>query len=316
MSQDFFTRYVTYKEFVIYHNDFNEFDLDGNGALSFDEIKGLLNHQLGRDPTEEEANTFFAEADLDHDGRLCLNEYLVSLLGSEWEFDRASLPPPAPLWQPNEEEEEDQEQEEELIVISTQKEINTQRNLPCGEEVLKVMAEIIELNPHLASTAEGSKKIDEPSVTKEGKLKSWQLGSHGLEALPASFGRLKFEGNLILCQNHLKSLPDTFGNLQVAGLLDLDFNPLTSLPASIGSLKVGSLSLSHCKLAKLPESFSNMEIHGDLALQGNPLRPVGVPSSFRDLRPEGTVLLDTNQIKRLKAKQLLDGLPVSEQVLS
>lgn len=64
----------------VYSEDFAKFDADGDGFLDEGEVKQLLEHQLGRKPTDEELSSYFSELDTDSDGKVSLDEYLKSLV--------------------------------------------------------------------------------------------------------------------------------------------------------------------------------------------------------------------------------------------
>merc|ERR1711871_884318 len=101
------TRTVSFDEFKVFLADFNKFDEDHNGALNFDEIKGLLKFQLNREPTEEESVAFFQKLDQEHDGRVILKEYIQNIMGGPYKLAAHTLPPPPPLFIPPAAEEEE-----------------------------------------------------------------------------------------------------------------------------------------------------------------------------------------------------------------
>lgn len=80
--------HLTQAEHAIYTSDFNEFDLDGDGFLSRDEVKAMFQKQLERDPTEQEVTTFLEAFDTNHDGKVSLDEYIGRLCGK---FDIVGL---------------------------------------------------------------------------------------------------------------------------------------------------------------------------------------------------------------------------------
>jgi hypothetical protein len=63
---------------VVISEIFNEIDLNGNGTLSLSEAEKLLiqlNHRLGRNYTERDAQAFFRALDVNRDGRISLREF-------------------------------------------------------------------------------------------------------------------------------------------------------------------------------------------------------------------------------------------------
>ena len=67
---------VTKKMYLLYRQDFDQFDADDSGFLEFSEVPHLLKQQLGKAPTEEEINKLLSEFDTNGDNRLDFNEYL------------------------------------------------------------------------------------------------------------------------------------------------------------------------------------------------------------------------------------------------
>jgi len=80
--------HLTQAEFDVYTGDFNESDLDKDGFLVRDEVKGMFQKQLEREPTEQEVTTFMDAFDTNHDGKVSLDEYIGRLCGK---FDIVGL---------------------------------------------------------------------------------------------------------------------------------------------------------------------------------------------------------------------------------
>jgi len=82
---------ITANEFGVYLEDFNNADANGNGALDPEEIRLLLTHQLGQEPTENECAAFIASVDQNEDGRVSLFEYIREMVGGSWTLDGQDL---------------------------------------------------------------------------------------------------------------------------------------------------------------------------------------------------------------------------------
>ena len=143
--------------------------------------------------------------------------------------------------------------------------------------VEEVVAEMIELNPHL--TRERLMRDVEVDPEDASRVKgdvNWY--KKGIKVLPESIGDLTVGGDLILYNNNLVTLPASFGSLTVGGRLDLERNHLATLPASFGSLTVGSyLDLKDNNLATLPASFGSLQVGGHEDLSGRQVFLVGNP---------------------------------------
>lgn len=63
----------------VHAEDFARFDIDGDGYLDKREVQQLLQHQLNREPHPDEMTSFFRELDLNDDGRVTLDEYIISV---------------------------------------------------------------------------------------------------------------------------------------------------------------------------------------------------------------------------------------------
>ncbi|CAK8694280.1 unnamed protein product [Clavelina lepadiformis] len=61
-----------------YENAFKVFDKDGNGFIDRDELREVVRSITG-DPTEEELDKLFEEADLNGDGRIDFKEFMQAL---------------------------------------------------------------------------------------------------------------------------------------------------------------------------------------------------------------------------------------------
>ena len=104
--------------------------------------------------------------------------------------------------------------------------------------VEEVVAETIELNPHL--TRERLMEYVEVDAEDASRVKGHVVwASLGIDALPESIGDLTVGGDLGLNYNNLATLPASFGSLTVGGNLGLGNNNLAPLPTSFGSLQVG-----------------------------------------------------------------------------
>ena len=64
---------VTWAQYTIYMSDFTDCDTDNSNDLNYDECTVLLEKQLGRPPTQEFLQRFFAAHDLNHDQRITLD---------------------------------------------------------------------------------------------------------------------------------------------------------------------------------------------------------------------------------------------------
>lgn len=82
---------VTTEELLLYRNDFDKYDTDGNGTLSVDELEGLLKDQLQRQPTEDETQCLLEQLDGNNDGAVNFREYLGVV------FPDGFIPPPPPF---------------------------------------------------------------------------------------------------------------------------------------------------------------------------------------------------------------------------
>ena len=137
--------------------------------------------------------------------------------------------------------------------------------------VEEVVAEMIELNPHL--TREELMRYVEVDPKDASRVKgnvNWTY--KGIKVLPESIGDLTVDGNLGLYNNNLATLPAGFGSLTVGGNLYLHYNNLATLPASFGSLTVGGdLDLSINNLATLPASFGSLQVGETVYLRDNPV---------------------------------------------
>ena len=94
--------------------------------------------------------------------------------------------------------------------------------------VEEVVAEMIELNPHLTREGlmEGVDDVDPEDASRvEGDVYWYHKG---IEALPESIGDLTVGGYLYLGANNLATLPASFGSLQVGGKVHLDGNPVAA----------------------------------------------------------------------------------------
>ena len=91
--------------------------------------------------------------------------------------------------------------------------------------VEEVVAEMIELNPHL-TREELMEGVDPEDASRvEGDV-DWDL--KGIKVLPESIGDLTVGGTLGLSGNNLATLPASFGSLQVGGKVYLMGNPVAA----------------------------------------------------------------------------------------
>ena len=142
--------------------------------------------------------------------------------------------------------------------------------------VEEVVAEMIELNPHLTreERMRGVKGVDPEDASRVKGDVNW--GEMGINVLPESIGDLTVDGYLGLSFNNLATLPANFGSLTVGGGLGLNHNNLATLPASFGSLTVGgTLYLHNNNLATLPASFGSLQVGDEVYLGGNPVATSG-----------------------------------------
>ena len=107
--------------------------------------------------------------------------------------------------------------------------------------VEEVVAEMIELNPHLTREGlmGGVGGVDPEDASRVKGNVDWS--NEGINVLPESIGDLTLGGRLRLWNNNLATLPSSFGSLTVGGHLVLGRNNLATLPASFGSLQVGDM---------------------------------------------------------------------------
>ena len=68
-------------------SDFKEFDTNRNGTIDGDELKALVNKQLGKECTEDEFTAYMKHVDLNQDGRVDFDEYMKSMLGADWRVE-------------------------------------------------------------------------------------------------------------------------------------------------------------------------------------------------------------------------------------
>ena len=86
-----------------------------------------------------------------------------------------------------------------------------------------LFAELLEHNPGTATEAKLRAKLE---LNPDGSIKSWNLRSCGLRALPELFGAVCTTRKLRLGGNQLSSLPDSFGSITVGANLGLTDNQL------------------------------------------------------------------------------------------
>uniref|UniRef100_A0A7S4IS33 EF-hand domain-containing protein n=1 Tax=Vannella robusta TaxID=1487602 RepID=A0A7S4IS33_9EUKA len=60
---------------------FNKFDLDGNGSIDRKELSQVFQKMSGRQPTEEELDQMFDEADENKDGEISFDEFKLMMVG-------------------------------------------------------------------------------------------------------------------------------------------------------------------------------------------------------------------------------------------
>ena len=63
-----------------FESTFHRVDRDGSGAITPDEVEDLLTETYGFPPLEEEVAMFMTEFDLNHDGKVTIDEFKSALL--------------------------------------------------------------------------------------------------------------------------------------------------------------------------------------------------------------------------------------------
>ncbi|WP_047863083.1 COR domain-containing protein [Archangium gephyra] len=91
------------------------------------------------------------------------------------------------------------------------------------------------------------------------RARSLDLSGLGLDALPASIGRLTHLYTLNVSNNNLTTLPDWIGGLTELTSLSAGANPLAALPESMGQLEqLVGLELTRTRLTALPDSICRL----------------------------------------------------------
>jgi len=82
---------LTEQEHLYFQTDFKTFDKNSSGFLEHSELPALLEKQLNRKPSDEEAAAVFAQMDENNDDVISYNEYMKVMAGDAWR-GYASMP--------------------------------------------------------------------------------------------------------------------------------------------------------------------------------------------------------------------------------
>jgi len=82
---------LTEQEHLYFQTDFKTFDKNNSGFLEQSELPALLEKQLNRKPSDEEAAAVFAQMDENNDEVISYNEYMKVMAGDAWR-GYASMP--------------------------------------------------------------------------------------------------------------------------------------------------------------------------------------------------------------------------------
>ena len=112
--------------------------------------------------------------------------------------------------------------------------------------VEEVVAEMIELNPHLTrEELMEDVEVDPEDASRVKGNVEWQR--EGIKVLPESIGDLTVGGGLLLHRNNLATLPASFGSLQVGGKVYLDHNPVAASRPHFDGLRTNFRLLTPCR---------------------------------------------------------------------
>jgi len=160
----------------------------------------------------------------------------------------------------------------------------------------QVLEEILILNPNTHAQY-SIVRLDKKDPSRVLTNLNWE--SHGLLALPESFGDLRFDGDLNLANNELTALPESFGGLSVGRNLKLSGNRLTRLPDGFGSIRVGrDLSLARNPWRSFPTRIGELQVGRDLLL-GN--------LDIREMEPLAHDILDRTECLSAGFKEIQVG---------
>jgi hypothetical protein len=132
------------------------------------------------------------------------------------------------------------------------------------------------------------------------RLKTLDVSSNHLAALPEEIGSLRNLTELSLFFNKIETMPDSLKNLKNLRRLEVSYNRLRLVPEAVCELtNLGELTLDNNRLKSLPENISYLENLTKLSLSHNQLTVL--PESIRELFNLTELSLRNNLLTSLPA---------------
>ncbi|XP_062863170.1 leucine-rich repeat-containing protein 57 isoform X2 [Trichomycterus rosablanca] len=163
-----------------------------------------------------------------------------------------------------------------------------------GNSALKAHLETSQKTGVFQLTGKGLTEFPEELQRLTGNLRTADLSSNKIEALPAFIGNFQQLKSLTISSNKLSSLPAELGRLKKLEVLVLNGNQLHHLPPSVSQLKaLRTLSLSGNQFREFPAGLGALRQLDLLDLSRNRIQ--AVPAEVTELQAI-EINLNQNQI--------------------